>query len=245
MNPFKDEFKIIKEFIRSHIFLLSILFFLAFVCFGLYLPIYLVKHGYFQHVFWETGQLGDTIGGILSPFIAIGAAFLTFIAFWVQYQANQKQWEMIRNERLLSNFLTELTFYQNLSNRIASTYNPLDIKSELDANNFYRELYTVYIFYSAVFDNEFKLDSFPKNFFYSSVLLHINNCNIILSKTANSYSTFQTIKIDKNQADGLKTLVNNIEDNRKTLNILVDKMNLNYNRQNTSPNPPIKEDPIK
>ena len=32
--------------------------------------------------FTETGQIGDTFGGIIGPFIAIGAALLTFIAFW-------------------------------------------------------------------------------------------------------------------------------------------------------------------
>ena len=38
------------------------------------------------------GQLGDSFG-IVNPFIAIAAAFLTFAAFWVQYQANQKRIE--------------------------------------------------------------------------------------------------------------------------------------------------------
>lgn len=40
--------------------------------------------------FTETGQIGDTIGGTMGPFIAIVAALLTFIAFWVQYEANQE-----------------------------------------------------------------------------------------------------------------------------------------------------------
>ena len=40
--------------------------------------------------FTETGQIGDTIGGIMGPFIAIAAAGLTFIAFWVQYKANHE-----------------------------------------------------------------------------------------------------------------------------------------------------------
>lgn len=41
--------------------------------------------------FSDTGQIGDTIGGIMGPFIAIAAAGLTFIAFWVQYKANIQQ----------------------------------------------------------------------------------------------------------------------------------------------------------
>jgi len=38
-----------------------------------------------------TGQIGETIGGIMGPFIAIAAAGLTFLAFWVQYKANEQQ----------------------------------------------------------------------------------------------------------------------------------------------------------
>ena len=45
--------------------------------------------------FEETGQIGDTIGGVTAPFLAILGAFLTFIAFYVQYQANRSQLERI------------------------------------------------------------------------------------------------------------------------------------------------------
>ncbi|MFZ1320848.1 MAG: putative phage abortive infection protein [Ignavibacteria bacterium] len=38
----------------------------------------------------KTGQIGDTIGGTLGPFVAIAAAILTFMAFWVQYKANEQ-----------------------------------------------------------------------------------------------------------------------------------------------------------
>lgn len=41
--------------------------------------------------FSDTGEIGDTIGGIMGPFVAICAAILTFIAFWVQYKANKQQ----------------------------------------------------------------------------------------------------------------------------------------------------------
>lgn len=34
------------------------------------------------------GTIGDAVGGILNPVIAIGAALLTFLAFFIQYQAN-------------------------------------------------------------------------------------------------------------------------------------------------------------
>lgn len=39
----------------------------------------------------KTGGIGDTLGGIMGPFIAILASALTFLAFWVQYKFNQTQ----------------------------------------------------------------------------------------------------------------------------------------------------------
>jgi len=41
--------------------------------------------------FSDTGEIGDTIGGIVGPFIAVIAALLTFLAFWVQYKSNKAQ----------------------------------------------------------------------------------------------------------------------------------------------------------
>lgn len=38
----------------------------------------------------DPSKIATTINGLMSPFIAIAAAILTFMAFWVQYNANQK-----------------------------------------------------------------------------------------------------------------------------------------------------------
>lgn len=54
--------------------------------------------------FRETGQIGDTIGGIMGPFVAIAAAILTFLAFWVQFKANEQQRKDIAKERFESKF---------------------------------------------------------------------------------------------------------------------------------------------
>lgn len=86
MNDLKKFIKGIPSFIWA---LLGILFIL--ICF---LPFLLTRHGFIS--FSETGQIGDTIGGIMGPFIAIIAALLTFIAFWVQFEANR---ELIKENR--------------------------------------------------------------------------------------------------------------------------------------------------
>ncbi len=39
----------------------------------------------------ETGQIGDTIGGITAPIIGLSTMAATFLAFWVQFKANISQ----------------------------------------------------------------------------------------------------------------------------------------------------------
>ena len=78
--------------------------------FSLAAPILFTLHGKID--FSKTGQIGDTIGGIMSPFIALVAAIITFLAFWVQYIANKKQWEEIKK--------------QNTKDKIQSTYDRID-----------------------------------------------------------------------------------------------------------------------
>ena len=66
--------------------------------------------------FTETGQIGDTIGGIIGPFVAIAAAGLTFIAFWVQYKANIQQRHDIAIERFESNLFEMIHIQQEIIN---------------------------------------------------------------------------------------------------------------------------------
>ena len=56
----------------------------------------------------ETGQTGDTIGGIMNPFIALAGAVLTFIAFYIQKIANDD----IKNQFKIQQF--ESQFYEML-----------------------------------------------------------------------------------------------------------------------------------
>ncbi len=75
----------------------------------LLLPIFWFPYWFSQlswrsYDFMNTGPIGDTIGGIMGPFVAILAAILTFMAFWVQFKANLKQREDIRLERFESKY---------------------------------------------------------------------------------------------------------------------------------------------
>ena len=70
----------------------------------MFLPILLTKFPICFSDFSETGPIGDTIGGIMGPFVAIAAAILTFLAFWVQFKANEQQRNDIAKERFESKF---------------------------------------------------------------------------------------------------------------------------------------------
>lgn len=62
--------------------------------------------------FSETGNIGDTIGGIMGPFIAIIAAILTFFAFYIQYQANEQQKKDLKIERFENKFYELLRLHK-------------------------------------------------------------------------------------------------------------------------------------
>ena len=63
------------------------------------LPILLTKIPYCIFDFSDTGQIGDTMGGIMGPFIAILAVWFTFKAFWVQFEANEAQKDINEQQR--------------------------------------------------------------------------------------------------------------------------------------------------
>ena len=63
------------------------------------LPILLTKTPCCIFDFSDTGQVGDTMGGIMGPFIAILAVWFTFKAFWVQFEANEAQKDINEQQR--------------------------------------------------------------------------------------------------------------------------------------------------
>lgn len=56
------------------------------------LPFLFTRHSIFSWMdLSKQSAVGDTINGIASPFIALLAAVLTFLAFYIQYKANEEQ----------------------------------------------------------------------------------------------------------------------------------------------------------
>lgn len=101
-----------KTFTRDFwICLLAFIFVIIIICF---FPSWFIKSGAIN--FNETGQIGDTIGGIMGPFVAIAASILTFLAFWVQFKANTIQRTDVQIERFENNLFN---YFQLLNSQIS------------------------------------------------------------------------------------------------------------------------------
>lgn len=63
---------------------------IIFIVFSFFAP-YVFTHFHTGIDFSNTGEIGDTIGGIMNPFIAIAGVIATFLAFIMQVRANKIQ----------------------------------------------------------------------------------------------------------------------------------------------------------
>lgn len=79
------------------------------------------------------GIVGDTVGGILNPIFAVPATILTFLAFWVQFKANQEVQNQFKIQQFESQFYEMLRLHKENINEmkisgydynISTTINP-------------------------------------------------------------------------------------------------------------------------
>jgi hypothetical protein len=88
------------------------------------------------------GSLGDTIGGLASPFIGTMGVILTFLAFWVQFEANQSQREDIKRERFENKFYELLRLHKENVNEIQISV--ANLKGRSCFPSFLKEIYTIH-----------------------------------------------------------------------------------------------------
>lgn len=82
------------------------------------IPLILVNNGPEWCDYSSKGQIGDVIGGTTTPFIAIGAAYLTFLAFWVQYEYNKKQRHDVAIERFEHILFEMISSQESITNAL-------------------------------------------------------------------------------------------------------------------------------
>jgi hypothetical protein len=129
----KNEIKLSTLFIPFILVIVLILFF----------PYWFTSYSFRGINFSQTGNIGDTIGGILGPFIAIAAAILTFFAFWVQYKANEQQKLDLKIERFENKFFELLKFHKENVNELTLGENLKGRKTFVLLSNELRTCYKV------------------------------------------------------------------------------------------------------
>jgi hypothetical protein len=110
---------------ESKIIKLILLLCLIVFVFSLFTPFIFTRSSFFESLdFTETGPIGDTIGGILNPFLAIIGMLLTFLAFYIQYSANKAQLKQFNKTQEKQNELLKEQQYfrivENLNQKIFS-----------------------------------------------------------------------------------------------------------------------------
>ncbi|MCG8806455.1 hypothetical protein G1K75_12415 [Tenacibaculum finnmarkense] len=121
--------------------------------------------------FTNTGNIGDTIGGILGPFIAIVAAILTFLAFYIQFEANEQQKHDLKIERFENKFYELLRLHKDNVNELSLSENINSRKTFVHLND---ELRTCYKVCEFCYDENYKkynidLLKFSYNIFYYGI----------------------------------------------------------------------------
>ena len=108
-----------REYYNNHktstIGIATFLVFILLVVLVCFFPYWFTREGDPDLCFIGKGEIGDTIGGIMGPFVAIIAAFLTFIAFLIQYDANELQKkELERQKKIRQREEFEVKLYKML-----------------------------------------------------------------------------------------------------------------------------------
>ena len=91
------------------------------VVFSFFSPIIFTKSGIVD--FSTTGQIGDTIGGIMNPFIGIASIIVMFLAFYMQYKANRMMQFQFEKSQFENQLFEMLKTHKENSITISSTHN--------------------------------------------------------------------------------------------------------------------------
>ena len=143
----------------------TFLLFLILVGIVCFFPYWFTRGGDPDLCFLGKGEIGDTIGGIMGPFVAIIAAFLTFIAFLIQYDANELQkGELERQKKIRQREEFEVKLYKMLDDYKANV-NQLaagDLRGREAIPELLGELSFIYSCVHVVFNDIYS----KKNFLY-------------------------------------------------------------------------------
>ncbi len=127
-----------KESLHESLFSFNISLGLKFIGIAIIGLIFLLFPVFFDsYTLEKLGTIGDFFGGIMNPFIAIAAAFLTFLAFYVQYQANEDVRKQFKIQQFENQFFEMLRLHkENVNEMNINGYSKsVEITREYNENN--------------------------------------------------------------------------------------------------------------
>ena len=72
--------------------------------------------------FTNTGEIGDTIGGIMNPFVGLASIIVMFLAFYMQFKANKLMQSQFERNQFENQFFEMLKTHKENSNVITLTH---------------------------------------------------------------------------------------------------------------------------
>lgn len=94
-------------------FFILLLPLIGIMLFFLLVPYFVIHQPFIENISSNKAEVGTVIGGIAGPLIAIGAAILTFFAFWIQFKANEQQKNDLYIERFENKFYNLIQIHRN------------------------------------------------------------------------------------------------------------------------------------
>lgn len=113
-----------KKLISKWLIYTVIISFLIILC----LPFLLTRNGWEILNFRETGQIGDTIGGITAPFIGFINVALLCYTLYCQNLSNREQTELTINEQFKSALFSLLTTQREIMQQVHSKFPFINIR---------------------------------------------------------------------------------------------------------------------
>ncbi len=91
----------------------------------------------------QSSNLATTVNGLMNPFIAIAAAIMTFMAFWVQYTANAKIHEENKKQQDERQFYEMLKIHRDNVDKLEFVH--LESEEEANYNEYVRRFHVSYL----------------------------------------------------------------------------------------------------
>jgi len=190
--------------------------------------------------FTTTGEIGDTIGGIMGPFVAIVASFLTFLAFIMQYQANEIQKKELKRQSIVHDkeqFEAKLYQMLDVYNQSVSQIRAGDFEGKRAIPELLSELHFIYrcvrFAYLNIKASDIKLlvadpeQRVDMELYMKEVLKDVGSENLVLMKFAYSLFFYGFPRVNPSEMYKGKYVLENLL-YQSLLHILYEKSTVKY-----------------